>query len=195
MNLSIRRLTPDLAEAYVRFFDETPHDVDIDEHKCYCVTWRSDTSYAELSHWFPTREERRQRALQFVQDGHLQGYLAYLDEKIIGWCNANAECGLCLTYLSDFWPIVIPPGEERIKSVFCFVIAPEMQGKGVATKLLERVLEDAAEEGYSYVEAYAHEDASAPPHDFRGPLAMYERLGFERVAEREGKVVMRKVLH
>jgi HEPN domain-containing protein len=33
-NLEIRKLAPDLAEDYVRFFDETPHDVDVDERKC-----------------------------------------------------------------------------------------------------------------------------------------------------------------
>jgi len=37
MNLEIRRLTPDLAEDYARFFDRTPHDNHVDEHKCYCV--------------------------------------------------------------------------------------------------------------------------------------------------------------
>ena len=36
MAISIRRLVPD-AEDYVHFFDSTPHDDNVDEHKCYCV--------------------------------------------------------------------------------------------------------------------------------------------------------------
>ena len=76
MKIKIRKLTPDLAEEYARFFDVTPHDVNIDEQKCYCVTWRNDDSYAHgESHWFPTREERRSRAIQFVRAGSLHGYL------------------------------------------------------------------------------------------------------------------------
>lgn len=70
MKIEIQKLTPGLAEDYVRFLDVTPHDVNIDEHTCYCVTWRSDDSYiGNGDHWFPTREERRERALQFVGSG------------------------------------------------------------------------------------------------------------------------------
>lgn len=60
MNIEIRRLTPDLAEDYARFFDVTPHNVNTNSGKCYCVTWRSDDSYVgNGDHWFPTCEERR----------------------------------------------------------------------------------------------------------------------------------------
>ena len=37
MKFEIKKLTPELAEDYVHFFDVTPHDDFIDEHKCYCV--------------------------------------------------------------------------------------------------------------------------------------------------------------
>ncbi len=39
MNIEIRKLTSDLAEDYVRFFDMTPHSekANDDECKCYCV--------------------------------------------------------------------------------------------------------------------------------------------------------------
>lgn len=37
MNIEIRKLTPDLAEDYIHFFDTTPHDDNVDAHKCYCV--------------------------------------------------------------------------------------------------------------------------------------------------------------
>ena len=60
MDIEIRNLTPELAEEYAHFFDVTPHDVEIYEQKCYCVTWHSDDSYAvDSDHWYPTREERR----------------------------------------------------------------------------------------------------------------------------------------
>ena len=55
MEIEIRRLTPDMAEDYVQCFDVTPHDVSIDEQKCYCVTWRSENSYENAVHWVPKR--------------------------------------------------------------------------------------------------------------------------------------------
>lgn len=42
MNIKIKKLTPELADDYVHFFDTTPHDDNIDEHKCYCVCWCND---------------------------------------------------------------------------------------------------------------------------------------------------------
>ena len=38
MAIEIRKLIPDLVEDYVHFFDTTPHDDNVNEHKCYsCV--------------------------------------------------------------------------------------------------------------------------------------------------------------
>ena len=194
MKIEIQKLTPELAEEYIHFFDVTPHDVNIDENKCYCVTWRSDDSYVGNDHWYPSREERRDRAIQFVRDGSLQGYLAYRGDGIVGWCNATADCQLGVNYLRSYWPIEEYNADIKVKSVFCFVVAPEMQRKGIATQLLERVCKDAADDGFDFVEAYVYKKFDTVSHDFRGPLAMYEKCGFSKQAERDDKVVMRKAL-
>ena len=41
---------------------------------------------------------------------------------------------------------------------------------------------------------YAFKEFDTVPHDFRGPVAMYEKCGFIKCAEREGKIVVRKAL-
>jgi len=196
MNIEIRKLTPDLAEAYARFFDETPYkEKDKEEIHCYCVTWRSDDTYTgDNDHWYPTREERRERAIRYVKDGKIQGYLACCGEKIVGWCNATADCLGGVGYLRSFWPIEAPDADVRVKSIFCFLIAPGAQRQGVATLLTERVCEDAARDGFDFVEAYVNEAFTDTAFEFRGPLAMYEKCGFYRCAGREGRVVVRKAL-
>lgn len=195
MDIKIRRLTPGLAEDYARFFDVTPHNIHTNGGKCYCVTWRSDDSYVgNGDHWFSSCEERRERAIQFVRDGSLKGYLAYHGDEIVGWCNANGNCQVCINYLRSFWPIEEYHANIKIKSVFCFVIAPEMQRKGIATQLLECVCTDAAKDGFDFVEAYVDKILNDTDEDFRGYLAMYEKCGFFKFAEREGKIVVRKAL-
>lgn len=83
----------------------------------------------------------------------------------------------------------------KVKSVFCFMIAPEMQRKGVATQLLERACSDASDEGFDFIEAYPYIDASVQSFDdFCGYLGMYKKHGFEKYAESDGKVVVRKAL-
>ena len=193
MEIEIKKLTPELAEDYVHFFDVTPHN--FNECICYCVTWRSDNYYAgDGDHWFPSQEERRARALQFVKSGSLQGYLAYCGDEIVGWCNANADCRFCLNYLRSYWPIEEYSADIKVKSIFCFVVAPKVQRMGVATKLLERVCLDAAADGFDFAEAYVNKEFTETDHEFRGPLTMYEKCGFSRYGEREGRVVMRKAL-
>ena len=194
MNPEIRPLTPDMSESYLRFFDETPHDVNVDEKKCYCVTWRSDESYENAPYWFDTREERRTHAGQFVREGSIRGYLAFVDGKIVGWCNANEHCRLCLDYLRNFWPIEEYREDVRVKSIFCFVISPAFQRQGIATEMVRFICREAADDGFDFVEAYVFDPYDETIHDFRGPISMYEKCGFTRHAERDGKVVMRKAL-
>ena len=110
----------------------------------------------------------------------------------MGWCNATADCRGGVEYLSTYWPIEAYRADVSVKSIFCFVIAPDMQRMGIATQLVERVCEDAARDGFNFVEAYASREYEAL--DFRGPVAMYEKCGFCSCAEREGKIVMRKAL-
>jgi GNAT superfamily N-acetyltransferase len=193
MDIKIIKLTSNHADEYARFFDVTPHWDNMDAVPCYCVSWRSDKTYANgEAYWFPTREERRERAIGYIKSGDIQGYLAYYGDRVIGWCSANAECQIGLDHLRAYWPIDDYNADVKVKSVFCFMVAPDMQGMGVATKLLERVCEDAAAEGYDYVEAYANKTNAE--HCFRGPLEMYLKCGFEICAERDGRVVVRKAL-
>jgi len=198
MEIKIRKLIPDLAEDYARFFDVTPHDdqTNKDELPCYCVTWRTDDTYAcdkngNWNHWFLTREERRKRAIQFIEAGSLQGYLAYNGDKIVGWCNTNADCGLCVDYLRTIYPIDEYNADIKIKSIFCFVIDPEMRRKGIATLLVERICKDAADDGINFVEAYVDEKSTLA-HPI--PLGLYVKCGFIKYTERDGKSVVRRAL-
>jgi len=90
---------------------------------------------------------------------------------------------------------VAEPPNSKVKSVFCFVIAPDMQRKGIATRLLERVCADAADEGFDYVEAYPKKEFVSVPRDFMGPVTMYKNCGFIEIANcDDDMVVMRKKL-
>ena len=191
MDITIKRLSPDMAEEYAAFFDETPHYDGVPEQTCYCVAWRDDETYEGDDHWYEPRGERRRRAVEFVRGGHIRGYLAYRGGKAIGWMNATGNCRGGVKYLREFWPIPEDRPNERVLSAMCFMIAEGARRSGVATALLERACGDAAAEGYDVVEGYAEDKPFDPAHDFRGSIGMYERLGFAKIAERGGKAVMR----
>jgi len=69
-----------------------------------------------------------------------------------------------------------------------------MRRKGVAKQLLERVCQDAAQDGFDFVEAYPNKAFVNPAEDFMGPVALYLESGFVVCHETEDKYVMRKSL-
>jgi HEPN domain-containing protein/GNAT superfamily N-acetyltransferase len=194
LNIEICKLLPELAEDYVKFFDETPHDDNVDEHKCYCVCWCNDDCEGKD---FSSREKRRTLALQYVKGGNIQGYLAYHDGKVVGWVNANtkSDCYKCVSWRRQMGHV---PTEEsapgiRVKSVYCFVVAPEMKRKGIATRLLKHICQDAAQDGFDFVEAYPNK-GFANDIDFTGPIDMYIKSGFVILYQDDHRLVVRKQL-
>lgn len=69
-----------------------------------------------------------------------------------------------------------------------------MQRKGVATKLLEYACADTANDGFEYIEAYTNATLKDASTDYTGPMQMYLKCGFTKIAERGGKVVVQKQL-
>ena len=197
-SLDIRKLTPALVDDYLRFFDKTPHSTNQDEHRCYCVCWSSDD---DRSYDFSTAEKRRAMAATLVKSGRIQGYLAYQAEQaaqVVGWCNANikSDCYECCSWRMFMGAIPREVGqpESRVKSVFCFAIAPHMRGKGVAGALLRQVCKDAEKDGFDAVEAYPNKVFVDTEQDFMGPVALFEKYGFHVAHELDQKLVMRKDL-
>ncbi len=198
MNIEIRKLIPDLAEDYATFFDTTPHNEKY-KVKCYCVFWCNDDCEGKD---FNTKAARRDYAVQCVKGNNIQGYLAYCDDKVVGWCNANtkSDCLKCKGWRGmngprkGFIPTEESTPEIKIKSIFCFAIAPKMRRQGIASRLLARVCQDAAEDGFDFVEAYPDKEVTAKSEDFVGYADMYEKNGFTAYHETKRKLVMRKPL-
>lgn len=193
--MEIRKLMPEDAEAYVNFFDTTPHDDYKPEHTCYCVNWCS-ANHRNLNR--PDRDERRAMALDYVRNNILQGYIALSDGKIIGWCNANtkSDCQNCaglVFAIPDLQRVESAP-EEKVKAIYCFMVAEEYHRQGVARGLLQAVCEDAKNEGFDYIEAYPYKDSSVKWMQFLGFDALYKSEGFEHYEELEDKYVVRRYL-
>lgn len=197
MKVEIRKLTPVLTDDYLYFFDTTPHWDNIDEQKCYCVCWCSADHRIETD--FSSAEKRRDLAAEYIQKGVIQGYLAYYEGQVVGWCNANSksDCLNCISWLRFMRSVntVEAVPNDKVKSVFCFMVAPVVQRKGVATQLLERVIMDARNDGFDLIETYPKKDFVSISRDFMGPAAMYKKFGFTEYLELENGIsIMRKQL-
>jgi GNAT superfamily N-acetyltransferase len=115
-----------------------------------------------------------------------------VDGKSIGWCNANDKANFPIESCTG--ARFHAPAEKRERAVVCFEIAPGIRGKGVATALLRQVVADAKAEGYIAVEGFPVVRGERYEWDSPGPIRLYEKAGFVKVAVQEKIAVMRKEL-
>jgi GNAT superfamily N-acetyltransferase len=200
MNIQIQKLSSELIEDYVRFFDITPHTEkpDSDDCKCYCVWWCNDDQDVDHIDYLLTKEKRRNYAIKKIRENKIQGYLAYHDGKVVGWCNANSKADCLKCYCWRRFMKDVPTDELatgiRVKSIFCFLVAPEFRGNGITKLLLERVIQDAVDDGFDFIEAYPLKEYINEAKNFMGPVGLFEKYGFTIHGETDDKFIMGKWL-
>ncbi len=89
MELEIRRLTPELLGDYLDFFDNTAFTDHPEWSRCYCLAFHFEPAWDGEDAGADSENPWRERAVRFVREGKLRGYLAYADGRAAGWCNAN----------------------------------------------------------------------------------------------------------
>jgi len=185
-NIVIRPLEPGLLEDYLVFFDRDAFADNPRWAGCYCYFNHAPHQFEEWGQ--RTAEQNRAGVSELIQANHMYGYLAYLDGKVAGWCNAGPR-----GVYTSLDPQPEPPG-ERVGAIVCFVIAAPYRGRGVARSLLKSALDGFEQQGYTSVEAYPRKDAAGQAANYHGPLQMYLNAGFEALGEQDGQVFVRKRL-
>ena len=98
MNLTIKKMSPELAKDYFDFFDNRAFSDNSPFYPCYCNAFQM--TKAQLEKVFKEGKENgddaeafrialRKSAVQMVEQNIIQGYLAYDGDISMGWCNAN----------------------------------------------------------------------------------------------------------
>lgn len=195
MNIVIKKLSPELVDDYLYFFDNIAFSDGSEWGGCYCVYYHwtdyLDTERANYEAAGGTCYKRN-LAIQYIQENILQGYLAFIDGSVVGWCNANDK-GSYAALSKEHRPDLCEAADDtiKIKLIVCYSIAPNMRRKGIATQLLNRVCEDAKSDGYTCVEAYP--GTSETNHlSYHGPYSIYEKNGFSLYKEFNGEAIVRK---
>lgn len=208
MDIMIRALKPELSEDYFDFFDNRAFSDGSPYYPCYCNAFNMSAEQIK-SEFFEQIESngggaeglrlsQRKSAEKMLKQGKIQGYMAYENNIVIGWCNANDKNSYFRLGDFDLDGQISDDNSgdnaEKIKSIVCFAIAPGYRGKGIATALLERVCRDAAADGYEYVEVYPTIRDERDCLDFTGPIHLYEKSGFTCFSKQGNKMIMRKKL-
>lgn len=173
MSIEIKRLSPALCDDWLGFFDGIAFGDHEEWALCYCLeghmTRRANEELKDPA-------IRREYAKNLIEQGQMQGYLAYDGDQVVGWCNVNDRSNY--PYLQELFAYAeYEPPKTKTKSIFCFLIAKQYRGRGIATRFLDRVCDEARQEGYKSIEAYPFSDVEME-FQFHGTAKMYADHGF-----------------
>ncbi len=181
-------LTADRLRDYLGFFDTRAFTDNPRWSGCYCYFPIHDPQKVEWQQ--RTAAENRSSVTECILAGTTSGFLAYLDGEVVGWCHAGPW---------SMYPMLHEEPEhdtEKLGVVFCFVVAPEARGQGVAKTLLASACDGLRAQGMTAVQAKPMKNAEGAAANHLGPLSMYLDAGFRIVRETtDGDVFVRKSLN
>jgi GNAT superfamily N-acetyltransferase len=188
-SVEVRGVTAELIPDYLEFFDHHAFRDFPAWQSCYCMeTHRAqdDDDWGQR-----TAGDNRRDMSEAIARGQVTGLLAFEGGKPIGWCNYGET-----TRLSGVMHKLglAASDHEGVGSVACFVIAAPYRGHGVASLLLDAAVERLRARGVRAVEAYPKRSDDSQRTNYRGPLAMFLRAGFEPYSETGRHLILRKNL-
>ncbi len=195
-DIKVYKLGKDMAEDYIHYFDNRAF-LDGDREKgCYCV-WHHWTDKHEYERSLMPENERsyckRNYAKELIQNGKLNGFAAVYENQIIGFLNADIKdhyFRLSKEHNPNSW--VGTDANDKILSVVCFIVAPDMRRKGIAKALLSYACQYAGGNGYDYVEGYPPQ-GEFTIHDCGGSVSMYINHGFKIINVPDGIIARKKL--
>lgn len=84
--LQIHPLTPERLPDFLHYFDGAAFADNPKWRSCYCQFLYVD--HSKVTWMARSGEENRAAACDRICSGRMQGYLAYRDGHVVGWCNA-----------------------------------------------------------------------------------------------------------
>lgn len=186
---TIHPLSADRLVDYLAFFDgdafvDNPHWA-----PCYCHFYLAD--HRQVPWEQRTSEENRAAVSQHIVAGRMQGYLAYLDGRVVAWCHAAPR--LAIPNLQDNEQLQV--GDlEQVGAIVCFLVAPAYRRAGIATSLLSAACDGLRRQGLVIAEAYPRRDTTSDAANYHGPLQMFLEAGFEPYREFRDFLIVRKRL-
>ena len=185
MNLTIKKMSPELAKDYFDFFDNRAFSDNSPYYPCYCNAFQM--TKAQLEKVFKEGKENgddaegfrialRKSAVQMVEQNIIQGYLAYDGDISIGWCNANNRKNY--TIVEAFNPDDV---SDEVKDA----VTPLSESMAFAQE---------GDRSSEQTEKYPVVRDDYEKLDFTGPVHLYEKAGFVRISQHGNDLIMQKKL-
>jgi len=131
MKLEAKKLSQELAEDFFALHSQEPFGW------CFCVAWEVPT----WDNWNNRTAEKNRMFRQLLFDKkHLEGYLLYLDQKPVGWCQYGPLEELPIPGGGRTSRRIPPVGANVRWRITCFVTHVRRRRRGVAGVALRAAL-------------------------------------------------------
>lgn len=187
-----------MTSEYINFFENRGLIKGDINQGCYCV-WHHWTDKHEINRSkLPEDEQplvKRNYAIELIKEGKLNGFAAYSNNKMIGFCNVdNKENYFRLNRDNNPTTWINLNDNDKILSIVCYVIDVNLRGKGVASSLLKSIINYGVENNFHCIEAYPSADEFKSTNCC-GTVSMYVKQGFSIVHDTGSEIIARKILH
>jgi GNAT superfamily N-acetyltransferase len=142
---------------------------------CWCMSWRLPRREFEKQ----KGEGNKQAMKRLVKKKEQIGFLAYADDKIVGWCAVapreryvRLETSRVLKRLDN----------ESVWSIPCFFLAKQYRRKGLSVELLKAVIAYCKKKGVKTLEGYPiipYSNTIPAAFAWTGFLSSFEKAGFK----------------
>jgi GNAT superfamily N-acetyltransferase len=157
---------------------------------CWCMWWRVTSSVFSAENG----PGLRSRFETLVRERDAPGLLAYVDGRPVGWVAVAPRSDYGRMQRS---PKLKPVDDVPVWMVSCFYIDRKHRGHGVASALLDAAVAHARERGAAAIEGVPIDTrgpVKATVDMFTGSLAMFQAAGFDEIARRGGRPIVRRRL-
>lgn len=170
MDLRLERLSPETLHEFLDYFDHRAFLNDEDWAGCYCQAYLNPPDTDPESVF--GEGKARQAACDRVNTGRMDGYLAFLADRMVGWCAAGN---------SKLYEL-LPDADDTLARIICFNVDPDLRQRGIAGAMLDLVIKDLIDRGFAAIEASPSNDETSDK-SFQGSLMMFTSRGFEKVMD------------
>lgn len=189
MEITIKPLSPEILDDWLYFFEKIGFADNPDWAGCYCHFYHFPGS---IKKWKKqSAKQNRTASIDLIRSGEMHGFLAYLNDKPVGWCNINKRDKYAKKIYKDDSS---DSPEKKIAGIVCFLIAHTNRRQGIARNILKYAISHYKQKNYDIIESYPRKGELSDAHSYRGPISLYKSEGFTIHKELKEIYIMRKCL-
>jgi len=186
--IEIKKLTPDLIETFISFFEELQFKYKVKEGDCYCYYYHSNIP---ANQWQQQKlEDRKNGSIQAIKDGILTGFLAFKDNECVGFANINDA----KKYIKLDNKLNSYIQGKKVALSICFLVSPEYREHGIARKILDYAIDFYRSEGYDGMISLPVDQDIEKVYHYLGTMNMYAERGYETIDQIDRQKIMYKQL-